>query len=64
VDLPCGSAPPGEGGNVTVLDWNADRRVDLSDAAALLSAFFSSASDARSRADCVRIEGCRTVCAP
>ncbi len=64
VALPCESAPPDGGGNVTVLDWNGDRIVDLSDAASLLSAFFSIGPDVARRVDCVQIEGCATVCAP
>ena len=50
--------------NLTLLDANADRGVNLSDAVYLLSYLFEGGPPPVLGEECLRIEGCPDACAP
>ncbi len=62
-ELPCGAdvdAP----GNVSLLDWNGDQLVDISDGISMLLYLFVGGNDHVLGKDCVRIVGCPQICEP
>ncbi len=61
-ELPCDGASLDAGGNLTLLDVNADGRVDVSDPLFLLEYLFKEGPAPRQGTECVRIEGCPSVC--
>jgi hypothetical protein len=60
--LPCDGATIADGGNVTLLDYNADATVDTSDVIYLLTYLYRGGATHALGESCLRIEGCADGC--
>lgn len=63
-DYPCGGASFEDFGNSQVLDINLDDAFDLADAVNLLGYLFSDGPAPLGGTNCIRVEGCSSVCIP
>ena len=60
--LPCEEQAMDEGGNLEVLDANGDERVDISDVLYVLNYLFTEGPPPARGIQCIRAEGCSTIC--
>jgi len=58
IDPPCEGDSLSEGGNLKLLDVNADETVDLGDAVYILAYLFSQGPEPEAGTSCIRIKGC------
>lgn len=62
LELPCDGASAEDGGNLTLLDSDQSRSLDLTDAIHFLDYLFRGGPGPVAGTRCVRIEGCPDAC--
>jgi hypothetical protein len=61
--LPCGDGSSLDAANISLIDWQSDAKIDLSDGIGLLLFLFSSGAPHPLGNQCTRVSGCPVACA-